>query len=577
MYKRIIKTLLTLVFILAMARSVFAENISIDTDYDPNYLNKDLALPLILRMNNKDDQDFLGKVKTTIYETNDSAYVYISDIFIPARETLETRQNVAVTRKSCTIVVDIVNSKEEIIATDRNIVDISQYIDQDETYNNYYSISNMLNTISKTKLPDIFMLTILLIFYTLVISIILYVFLRNIDKKVIYGRVCIVISIIFTIVMFSIGIKTIQKNVSLVYISIVDIDKSGAKEKSFLNFRTSESDNYSFYTSGKNKVMPILRNSNEPIVSINFMDTDSIKYAEIYNSNDKLGVDIINAKEFDSNIFLYENPDYLDDIYNIDCSFQRFNGSVDGRVTNYMDVKINGAKLLLYGKIVDIGDIDENHSISLLNANLIGAPIGNNTMLADMIGGDTNFDIIKYYLDTNVKNYFNDGILFGFIDNNGTIDINSNDVSDVRGKTLIVKRIDADDMIFFEDVCSLENDVETTNGNYEIETNSTNGDTEVINTYTFDKEFKINNMYLETVDNFDRGDITASVPFYGDIFIYNYIDDVFENLNDNNISEDYLTKYLSGENKVTIKFVPSSKDPLYRRISLPLLRAVIIK
>ena len=107
-------------------------------------------------------------------------------------------------------------------------------------------------------------------------------------------------------------------------------------------------------------------------------------------------------------------------------------------------------------------------------------------MLSDIISDESNRNIVKYYLDENVFGYYDYGLLFGFIDNNGTIDINSKDVGDVYGRTLIVTKINRDQNLIFDDYCSLKYPVNNVEGYYSHETNTINGDTDVVNEYTFD-------------------------------------------------------------------------------------------
>lgn len=443
--------------------------------------------------------------------------------------------------------------------------------------NDFYNIGNLLNIIDKMKLPDIFIISVLLLFYVSFLTIIIYVFLRNINKREQYGRYAIVFSIIYTIVMVAFGYNVMKKNTFLTYLSIVNIKDANTKETAFLNFRTSESGNYSFDTGKNIKLNPILMNNKEPIMSLNFMNSNEIKSTIFTENYDRKFVSVENAKDFDSNIFIYENSNYLNDIYNLDCSFQRFDGLVSGRITNKMNLTINDAHILLFGKIIKIGDIEPNHSISLSRAENVGVPVGNNLMLSDIISDESNRNIVKYYLDENVFGYYDYGLLFGFIDNNGTIDINSKDVGDVYGRTLIVTKINRDPSLIFDDYCSLEYPVNNVEGYYNYETNTINGDTEVVNEYIFEDAGNISKIYFEGIDSYDHGSLESYVPFYGEILAYNYNNNTYEEVVNNTIDINTINNYLMPNNRIIIKFNPLSRDPLYRKISIPIMRAIAEK
>lgn len=443
--------------------------------------------------------------------------------------------------------------------------------------NDYYNIGNILNIVDKKKLPDIFIITVLLVFYVTFLTIIIYVFLRNINMREQYGKYAIIFSIIYTLIMVFIGYSVMKKNTFLTYISIVNIKDANTKETAFLNFRTSENGNYSFDTSTSIKLNPIMQNNRIPIVGYNFMDSNLIKSTIFYEEDDRKNVSVENAKDFDSNIFVYENSNYLNDVYNVDGSFQRFDGEITGRITNKMNITIKDASILLFGKIVQIGDIEPNHSISLSRAISIGAPIGNNLMISDIISDDSNRNIIKYYLDENVFGYYDYGLLFGFIDNNGTIDINSSDVGDVYGRTLLVTKINRAANLDASDYCLIENPVNSIEGYYDYDTNTINGDMEVVNEYSLEEIKGVSKIYFERIDNYDHGALESYVPFYGEILAYNYMTNSYEELSNNVIDADKIKNYLMPNNHIIIKFNPLSRDPLYRKISLPVPRAIANK
>lgn len=445
--------------------------------------------------------------------------------------------------------------------------------------NDYYNISNLLNMIDRYKLPDIFVLTILLLFYVFFITIIIYVFLRNINKLNKYGSYAFIFSIIFTIIMFNIGLPMMKKNTFLTYLSIVNIKDSNAKEMAFLNFRKSESGDYSFDTNKTNSISPILRTNKEPIVSFNFINQNEVMNTTFIEEGDKTNVTVEHAKDFNSNIFMYKNDNYLNDIYNIDVSFRRYNGDTTGRITNNMNINLKNASLLLYGKLLKIGDIESNHSISLSRASAIGASVSNNAMLADIISDDNDRNIVKYYLDENLMGYYDYGLLFGFIDDNLSIDINSSDVGEVYGKTLIVTKVDnnyVDLTDSTKDYCSMENKVNTIEGNYDYMSNTTDGNSTVINEYSFDPNLNISRIYIETMNSYDFGQLEYDVPFYGNIEIFNFHNNYYETYSEDIINSNGIENYIK-QNKIIMKFTPTLKDPLYRKLSLPILRAIATK
>lgn len=63
--------------------------------------------------------------------------------------------------------------------------------------NNYYSLKNLVDEIDNLKLPNTLYVTILLISYLLILTIVLYGILRNLKKIRYYGYFSVLISILF--------------------------------------------------------------------------------------------------------------------------------------------------------------------------------------------------------------------------------------------------------------------------------------------------------------------------------------------------------------------------------------------
>ena len=120
-------------------------------------------------------------------------------------------------------------------------------------------------------------------------------------------------------------------------------------------------------------------------------------------------------------------------------------------------------------------------------------------------------------------------------------------------------------MCFFSKVNNLQ-------GEYNERNNSISGENEVVNEYTINDNININKIYFENLSNYDIGKLNHNVPFYGDIYIYNFKANRYEIVNNNQINE-YFTEYIDN-NKIRVSFVPNGRDILYRNISLPIIRYI---
>ena len=456
-------------------------------------------------------------------------------------------------------------------------LDSNKIIDsnQNQLYNSndYYSLKNLVDEIDNSKIPNIVYITIILVSYLLLLTLVLFGVLRNLRITKYYCYFSAGLGILFVILMYILSLKTKRDNTFLSYVSLVEVNDYSSIETSILNFKTSDNNNYSFETNANNLLYPINKINNEPILSLDFINSNNVKLTKIHQDRNMIKVDINNAVNFDSNIFVYENRNYISDKYRIDLSIDLFDGKLNGRIHNLMNIDIHDASIYAFGKVIYIGNIKANSSIPINTNRIFNSPIGNNSMCSELMCYYPNTKLIEYYLNNNIKQYFDGVYLFCFIDNSQTIDIDSDSIKDKNGKTLIIKKTDInyknDNLV---DLCVFSHKVNNIEGEYNERNNSITGDGEVINEYEINDNIIIDKIYFENMSNYDIGKLNHNVPFYGDIYIYNFKANRYEIINNFVIDNDFDEYILN--NKLRVSFVPNAKDILYRNLSLPIIRYI---
>ena len=442
--------------------------------------------------------------------------------------------------------------------------------------NDYYSLKNLVDEIDNSKIPNIVYIALILISYLLILTLVLFGVLRNmkITKKYCYYSAA--FSIIVLFIMYIISLRTRRNNSFLSYISLVEVNDFSSNETSILDFKTSDNNSFSFETNANNLLYPINRINKEPILSLDFINQNNVKTTRIHQDKNMIKVDINNAVSFDSNIFRYENRNYISDKYKIDLNVNSFDGKISGRIHNNMNIDIHDASIFSFGKVIYIGSIKANSTVPINVNRTFNSPINNNTMCSELMCYYPNTKLIEYYLNNNIKQYFDSVYLFCFIDNSQTIDITSDSLNDKYGKTLIIRRSsinNTDDKM--KDLCVFSNKVINLEGDYNERNNSISGDNEVVNEYEVNSDININKIYFENLSNYDIGKLNHNVPFYGDIYVYNFKANRYEIVNNNQIIS-YFDEYINN-NKIRVSFVPNAKDILYRNISLPIIRYIGVK
>ena len=199
-------------------------------------------------------------------------------------------------------------------------------------------------------------------------------------------------------------------------------------------------------------------------------------------------------------------------------------------------------------------------------------------MTSDMASEYPENSFIKYFLDNNTNQYFENGFFLGFIDDNKTLNINLNDSDDIHGETIIIKKINIDfhnQVNNYVDITPFKNNIENKLGNYNVISNTTTGENDVVNIYTFDYENEIQKIYFDNLSSFDSGKMNYFVPFYGNISFYNINTKNYDMILKDSLDANELKNYIDKNNKLNVRYSPLTHDVFYRDISLPIIRAIV--
>ncbi|MCQ2609576.1 MAG: hypothetical protein MJ151_02130, partial [Lachnospiraceae bacterium] len=304
----------------------------------------------------------------------------------------------------------------------------------------YYGIKSIVDVVDNENLPNIFTYILFLSIYIIIITIVLYAVLRGINKTKSYPVFAGGLSIVSCIILYCILSQTRQSGTFLTYMSMIEMNEDDSMETAFLNFRTIDKKSFGFNTSNNNTIYPMLGNTNDPIL----VDNDAFlerKVTSLEIENNVIYINVDNADNFDPSIFVYQSRNVDISGLNIDVAVNLFDGEVDGRVTNKMDIDIKDTSIITYGKVIYIGDIAKKSSITLKKANVFNVPIANNNMISELMCYYPRTKMARYYLENNIHQYYNGAKFVGFIDDKNTIDYNSMDVSKESGTTMIIKDV----------------------------------------------------------------------------------------------------------------------------------------
>ena len=118
----------------------------------------------------------------------------------------------------------------------------------------------------------------------------------------------------------------------------------------------------------------------------------------------------------------------------------------------------------------------------------------------------------------------------------------------------------------------LETDFEVISGYYNSYDNSIIGNEEVIIEYNIESNIEYSKMYMNQLDDEDLTALEKFVPFKGNIYLYNYRTSTYDLILAHTILSP--SNYISRDDKVRVRYIPTSLDESYKNMYLTYFRMV---
>lgn len=325
-------------------------------------------------------------------------------------------------------------------------------------YEEYYTISNMLNTSIGTELPNLFWYILVVGLYILLIGPLLFFFLRKKKATSWTTSILICLSIVFSIVVYLMGSNTRFSEPFLQYATILKRENGNTYEETFFNIRAPYNKPFVVTLPSSYVLNPVPQSSyysfntyedlEEPMESSkDFKTTLSF-------TSDSSRVLIEKNAPFSSEYFKVEKEIKQNDLKDLLVEATYYNDILTGIVTNQTDMDLGYVTLVLCGKVVLIGDLNKGESAKIEDHKLISySPYyyyetarritGLNE---DLIVNKESLDyaqllsktnLIEYFFSKNFIKFSNHSSIIGFVKSDEYNKFNVNEDYPAYGVTLI--------------------------------------------------------------------------------------------------------------------------------------------
>ncbi|MEG2732131.1 MAG: hypothetical protein RR930_01865 [Clostridium sp.] len=465
--------------------------------------------------------------------------------------------------------------------------------------NLYFSAQGLINTGNTNRLPNVFLYTLIIILYILLIGPGLYLFLKKKSLQRYYIGGVAVCALLFTAIIYIMGIKTRFRGPFFTYATILDTSETETEEETFINVRSPFNKPYTVTLNPEYVVRPITRSYYYDSVSIPKFTGEEGYKAAIVTKTDRTELHVRDTAAFTPKMFTMSKSIPKDKESGIQGSVCFFDGEIRGTVVNHFDYRLENAALLLYGKAVILGNMEPGQEIKLDGKEVLNYPLNYTNAFAQAVTGADQYEkadisdetymlaqertrLLAFYMDGNMNVYTPEARFVAFSPDKNQREFLQEGDFVTEGITLVTAAIDLEreqnGRIYHS---ALEQEPRSISGNYQPRYNSMYAgepSESVVVEYSLGNDLEVEKLTLESLSSVFQGNPKYPYlsAFKGKMYFYNY--DTGHNDLMKAEQLEYtsweLRPYLSPSNTITIKYISEGTGEYGGDQLLPMIYAV---
>ena len=468
------------------------------------------------------------------------------------------------------------------ILGEEKLSELSSYI-YGSTGEEYWAVQSAINTGNVEKLPDVKLYLVVIVFYIVLVGPGLYLFLKKKGMRSHYGICVTVLSVLFAMIIYMMGIKTRFRDTFLTYATVEDITSDVVTETSYVNARNPYSRPYTVRLDSAYSVLPVTRNN------YYYYEQNTVKFTgeeesqtSVFYGSDGTDVTVRDASAFDSRYFKLTRQEENSNGVGISGSIRYLDGKVSGTLTNDFSFGLENVAVLLYGRLVIVGDMEAGETVDLAERESLSAPVGNAGSVASRITGLADYEKAdinnKQYMQTlernNLLSFYIQNNLQGYRAEAQVIAFGSGEEKNQRfretgfesyGLTMLTSSLEVNSSEGRTRYRSgLLRRASVVQGGYDPIGNQAYTQDPVTLEYYLGSDLEISKVeFCGIGSSFEpKGNTGGPSAFTGSIYLYNRSTGTFDQIEDGKFvfKKEELKPYLSEDNVLTVKYVSTNSD-----------------
>ncbi len=462
----------------------------------------------------------------------------------------------------------------------------------------YWSVRDMLNTGNVRRLPNMALYTMEIMIYVFLAGIGLYVFLKQRDLTEYYMGSVMVLSVLFTVIIWLMGSTTRFKDTFYTYARFLEVTYDTVSDTAYMNIQAPYNRPHESELASGYWVKPVTQNyygteQSGARKQFTGMEEYSIKADYLH---DKTVVSIQSVPAFDARYFQMDKVTANAEGVGFDGEIEIVQGKYTGTITSHFKETLEDCAVLLYGKLIYLGDMEPGIPYSLDGLEVLTYPLNHAYQVASYLSGQNEFEkadinndryleavaktnVLTFYLNNFMPDYSPNAKIIGVLsqsDEDGAHLLNS---GRAEGKTVAASDINvysSDDQVIYRS--GLIRKPQVSGGSYDSAGNMLYGGDPVTLEYSLGNDVQIEKLILRPVSSVFTGQGAGRNLnlFAGNIYFYNHSTGKFDLMDSmKEVYEEHdLAPYLSPGNSVTVKYVYENRADYNLNVLLPMVEIV---
>lgn len=458
----------------------------------------------------------------------------------------------------------------------------------------YWSIRSMINTGNVRRLPNLGLYVMEIVIYVFLASVGVFIFLKQRELTGLYRSSVVILSLLFTLIIYLMGSRTRFHDAFYTYAQFLETSYDTVSETTFMNIRSPHNEPYEAHLTADYSVKPVTRNYYYETGNVpRFTGTEDYRVA-IEHQPEQTNVYLQDIPAFEPRYFQLDKTEANTAQIGFYGDIEVDRGSYIGSITSQFKEKMENCAVLLYDKLIYLGDMEPGETKELAKCPILEYPRNHGYQVAAYLSGESGFDstdinnddyikaveksnLFVYYLEHYMPAYTPNARVVGI---RGVADSSRTflKTASADGHTVmssVVPVYASDDEVQYRS--ALVKTPKVVGGNYDEHYNSMYGMDPVTLEYSLGNDIRIERLMFDYVSKeFTEQSMGRLAVFDGNIYFYNHSLGIYDKMDMMKLeyTGEELAPYLSPGNTITIKYVHENVSEYNWDVLLPMLNVV---